>query len=62
MKDTIDNLGPGNEFTKLVPDMALGDADQIFNDIPYEKGYVFVYYLEEKLGGAGSSKIYCCVL
>jgi len=33
--------------------MTLGYADRIFTDIPYEKGYVFVYYLEEKLGGAG---------
>jgi len=48
---SIDNMKFDSEWTKLVPELALSNPNQIMNDIPYQKGYIFVYYLEEKVGG-----------
>lgn len=40
-------------MTKLVTDLTGLDPDEFFSVVPYEKGSVFLYYLEEKVGGPG---------
>lgn len=39
------------EFTKLLPNLDGIDPDDAFNKIPYEKGSLFLRYLENKVGG-----------
>lgn len=46
-------FGADHNFTKLVPDLSGGaDPDDAFSKIPYEKGFYFLYYLQQLVGGA----------
>lgn len=38
------------EFTQLVIDMAGQDPDDLFSRVPYEKGFFFLFYLENLFG------------
>jgi len=51
LKKTINNLGDNHEFTKLCPNLNGIDPDDAFSKIPYEKGSLFLFYLETKVGG-----------
>ncbi|GFR49183.1 hypothetical protein Agub_g11207 [Astrephomene gubernaculifera] len=45
-------LGPDHPHTALVPDLSGGvDPDDVFSSIPYEKGFYFLFYLQELVGG-----------
>jgi len=56
----VNNLGENNPLTKLVVDLTGVDPDDAFSTCPYEKGYTFLFYLEELFGGAGTKdKIQC---
>jgi len=55
LKETVENLKPNNPLTNLVPDLTGVDPDDAFSTVPYEKGYTFLYYLEEKVGGKSMS-------
>ncbi|CAL8090962.1 unnamed protein product [Calicophoron daubneyi] len=46
----IDTLGADNPFTKLIPNLDGVDPDVSYNRIPYEKGSLFLYFLEHKFG------------
>jgi len=48
---TMEDLGPNNEFTKLQPNLVNTDPDEAFSKIPYEKGSLFLRYLEKQVGG-----------
>ncbi|GIL75506.1 hypothetical protein Vretifemale_5282 [Volvox reticuliferus] len=49
----VERLGADNPYTRLVPDLSGGvDPDDVFSSIPYEKGFYFLYYLQELVGGA----------
>ncbi|ETN37058.1 leukotriene A-4 hydrolase/aminopeptidase [Cyphellophora europaea CBS 101466] len=50
LSDSIAQYGDDHEFTKLVIDLKGKDPDDAFSSIPYEKGFVFLYYLEKLLG------------
>jgi len=39
------------EFTKLRPNLVGIDPDDAFSIVPYEKGCIFLYFLELKVGG-----------
>jgi leukotriene-A4 hydrolase len=54
LQETVDTLGKESPMTKLVLDLKGVDPDDSFSSIPYEKGYVFLYYLETKVGGAAA--------
>ncbi|GLC43936.1 hypothetical protein PLESTB_000211500 [Pleodorina starrii] len=48
----VERLGADNPYTRLVPDLSGGvDPDDVFSSIPYEKGFYFLYYLQELVGG-----------
>jgi len=60
LQSCVDSMGENNPLTKLVWDLTGVDPDDAFSVIPYEKGNAFLYYLEDKIGGA--SKCFCCVI
>lgn len=50
LEDSIERIGKDHEFTKLVTNLKNEDPDDAFSSIPYEKGYVFLDYLEKLIG------------
>ena len=52
LTDSIKEFGEESEYTKLVPNLKGKDPDDAFSSIPYEKGFVFLFYLENLLGQA----------
>ena len=46
-------MGEQHPFTQLVVNLNGIDPDDAFSSVPYEKGYAFLYYLEQLLGGPG---------
>ena len=46
----IKMIGEDSSFTSLTPDFTGIDPDDGFSTVPYEKGYQFLVYLEEKVG------------
>jgi leukotriene-A4 hydrolase len=50
LEDSIEMFGKDHEFTKLVTNLKGEDPDDAFSSIPYEKGYVFLDYLEKLVG------------
>ncbi|CAH0713209.1 unnamed protein product, partial [Brenthis ino] len=52
LSETInDDLGPNNPLTRLVVDLNGVHPDDAFSTVPYEKGSLFLRYLEHLLGG-----------
>lgn len=51
LKSTVQSMGPDHPYTVLVPDMRGVDPDDWTSPIPYEKGYYFLRYLENLVGG-----------
>ncbi|RMZ79388.1 hypothetical protein DV738_g3382, partial [Chaetothyriales sp. CBS 135597] len=50
LRDSIAQYGEDNEFTRLVVDLKGKDPDDAFSSIPYEKGFLFLYYIETLIG------------
>ena len=50
LSDSIGNFGADHAFTKMVVDLKDKDPDDAFSSIPYEKGFIFLYHLEQLLG------------
>ncbi|KAJ9651919.1 Leucyl aminopeptidase yscIV [Neophaeococcomyces mojaviensis] len=50
LTDSIKNYGETHDFTKLIVDLKGKDPDDAFSSIPYEKGFVFLYYIEKLIG------------
>jgi aminopeptidase N len=48
LRQAFDRLGPDEQV--LVPDRSVRDPDTVFSDVPYEKGRLFLEYLEAKFG------------
>lgn len=46
-------FGPESQLTKLVPNFTDVSPDDAFSSIPYEKGHMLLYHLEQILGGIG---------
>ncbi|CAF4914140.1 unnamed protein product [Pieris macdunnoughi] len=52
LTETINqNLGPTSPLTQLVPDLNNTHPDDAFSRVPYEKGSLFLRYLEDLVGG-----------
>ncbi|CAG8593331.1 6939_t:CDS:10 [Ambispora gerdemannii] len=51
MVDSIELFGENSPFTVLVPKLNNVDPDDCFSNIPYEKGFNFLYYIEQIVGG-----------
>ena len=52
LDDSIAQFGESHEFTKLVTNLKGKDPDDAFSSIPYEKGFTFLYYIEQLIGQA----------
>nr|OQO23540.1 Leukotriene A-4 hydrolase [Rachicladosporium sp. CCFEE 5018] len=50
LSDSIAQFGEDHEFTKLMPNLEGKDPDDAFSSVPYEKGFLFLYYLEKLVG------------
>lgn len=50
LTDAMDHFGHDHEFTKLVVDLKGKDPDDAFSSIPYEKGFNFLFHLENLVG------------
>jgi len=50
LQDSIERYGEDHEFTRLVVDLKGKDPDDAFSSIPYEKGFVFLYHLDNLIG------------
>lgn len=53
LREAIKDFETKPAGTRLVTDNTHVDPDDYFSTIPYEKGYTFLYYLEELVGGDG---------
>jgi leukotriene-A4 hydrolase len=50
LTDSVEHFGHDHEFTKLVTDLKGKDPDDAFSSIPYEKGFNFLFHLENLVG------------
>jgi leukotriene-A4 hydrolase len=50
LRDSIERYGEDHEFTKLIVDLKGKDPDDAFSSIPYEKGFTFLFHLENLIG------------
>ncbi|KAL4806969.1 leukotriene A-4 hydrolase [Aspergillus unguis] len=50
LRDAVDHFGHDHEFTKLIPTLKGEDPDDAFSTVPYEKGFNFLFYLENLVG------------
>jgi len=58
LKGTIKSLGEENLMTALVPNLARVNPMDSFTQVPYEKGFLFLFYLEQVVGGAGKRRLH----
>jgi len=57
LKKTVKDLMNGHEeWTKLLPNLTGVDPDDAFSKIPYEKGSLFLLYLEQIVGGQAAMR------
>ena len=55
LKATVARLGSEHPHTRLILDLSGGsDPDDAYSKVPYEKGFYFLYFLEQAVGGAGA--------
>lgn len=52
LKEALKVLGESSPFTKLVLDLKGVHPDDAYSPVPYEKGSMFLRYLEETVGGS----------
>lgn len=57
LRDTVSDFGQDHAFTCLNIDHEGIDPDDAFSRVPYEKGFSFLCYLEEVVGGKIEIKI-----
>jgi len=50
LEESVKLFGEDHEFTKLITNLVDQDPDDAFSSIPYEKGFTFLYHLDNSLG------------
>jgi len=48
---SIKKFGSDHQYTVLVPTLKGVDPDDCFSEVPYEKGFNFLYYIQKIVGG-----------
>ena len=56
LQGSVDHFGCEHNFTSLLPNLKDIDPDDAFSRVPYEKGFNFITYLENKAGGEAAFK------
>eukprot|EP00475_Leptophrys_vorax_P037942 TRINITY_DN6605_c0_g3_i1.p2 TRINITY_DN6605_c0_g3~~TRINITY_DN6605_c0_g3_i1.p2 ORF type:complete len:668 (+),score=206.65 TRINITY_DN6605_c0_g3_i1:120-2006(+) len=49
--ESVQLFGADHEYTKLIPKLDGVDPDDSFSSVPYEKGFAFLFFLEQLVGG-----------
>ena len=62
LKETIATFGYSHDFTTLQPYLVGVNPDDAFSDIPYEKGYNFVYFLEQLINNEAQEDLFKIIL
>jgi len=57
LKQTIKDIGETHSYTSLFPDNQNHDPDDAFSTVPYQKGFIFLYYLQDLTGKPVFQKI-----
>ena len=50
IEDSLNTFGENSTYTSLHPNLTGISPDDVYSDIPYEKGFNFIYYLESLIG------------
>ena len=50
IESSLKDLGEDSNYTSLRPNLTDANPDDSYSDIPYEKGYNFMYYIESLIG------------
>jgi hypothetical protein len=50
LQEAIDDFGPDSPYTRLKNDLEGVDPDEVYSQVPYEKGFLFVALLERTVG------------
>ena len=59
IKESVNFFGDEyKEYTKLRPNLTGVSPDDVYSDIPFEKGYNFIYYLEKLIGEEKMEKFF----
>ena len=53
LENTIEVMGENGPFTSLVTNLTGINPDEAYSSVPYAKGSMFLWYLEEIVGGPG---------
>ena len=54
----LDYFGENSTYTSLRPDLSDVSPDDVYSDIPYEKGFNFLFYIESLIGEATMEKFF----
>ena len=58
IEEYLDLFGPDSTFTSLRPDYGGESPDDYYSDIPYEKGFNLMYYIESLIGNETMKKFF----
>ncbi|KAJ5730201.1 uncharacterized protein N7483_004709 [Penicillium malachiteum] len=50
LTDSVEHFGEDHDFTKLITNLEGKDPDDAFSSVPYEKGFNFLFHLENLVG------------
>lgn len=51
LKEEMDRFKDNMEFTKLKTNQEAVDPDDVYSQVPYEKGFQFLWRIEREVGG-----------
>jgi leukotriene-A4 hydrolase len=59
LNQNMERFKDNMEFTKLKPKMAGIDPDDVYSEVPYEKGFQFLWRIERQVGGTSYFSLQC---
>jgi leukotriene-A4 hydrolase len=62
LKETIATFGYSHDYTTLQPYLVGVNPDDAFSEVPYEKGYNFLYFLEQLINGEAKEDLFKIIL
>ena len=62
LEEAIEEMGENGQYTSLVTNLTGVHPDEAFSTVPYAKGSMFLWFLEETVGGPGVYLLVQCQL
>jgi hypothetical protein len=62
LNQSMERFKDNMEFTKLKPKMAGIDPDNVYSEVPYEKGFQFLWRIERQVAGTNYFNLLCNTL